>query len=63
MSNIPNVDMSKEEMNQFLESIGGLESGWKVGDKITDCYFFDIGEGWHLTLCDEEYEKKKTKNI
>ena len=40
--------MSSEEMNKFLESIGGLQNGWRLNDEpITDCGFFSIGKGWH----------------
>lgn len=40
--------MSKEEMNQFLESIGGLENGWrKDNGPIVDSSFFSIGKGWY----------------
>lgn len=40
--------MSKEEMNEFLESIGGLENGFH-SDKppITDCEFFSVSSGWY----------------
>ena len=39
--------MNKEEMNQFLESIGGLEYGWSNHKKITDCSFFSVDKGWY----------------
>jgi hypothetical protein len=40
--------MSKEEMNEFLESIGGLENGF-YSDKppIMDCGFFSVSSGWY----------------
>ena len=41
-------DMTKEEMNQFLESIGGLENGFYTDrPPIMDANFFDISEGWY----------------
>lgn len=40
--------MSKEEMNDFLESIGGLKNGWKSDDEpIKSCGYFEIEEGWY----------------
>lgn len=40
--------MSKEEMNDFLESIGGLKNGWrKSDDPIKSCGFFEVEEGWY----------------
>ena len=38
--------MSSEEMNKFLDSIGGLENGLYT-DKppITDCEFFSVSSG------------------
>lgn len=40
--------MLKEEMNQFLESIGGLENGFYTDEPpIKDVNFFDINEGWY----------------
>lgn len=40
-------NMTKEEMDEYLKSIGGLEHGYFADRKITDSYFFDIGEGWY----------------
>lgn len=39
--------MTEEEMNEFLESIGGLENGYFT-DKppIKDCNFFAVDNGW-----------------
>jgi hypothetical protein len=45
--------MTKEEMNEFLESIGGLENGWRIGEKpITDAVFFSVGYGWYPLIKD-----------
>ena len=45
--------MTREDMNCFLLSIGGLNSGYsKDADPITDCYFFEVGEGWYLLIKD-----------
>lgn len=39
--------MTDEEMNQFLQSIGGLENGFYPDrELITDCNFFTINNGW-----------------
>lgn len=39
--------MTDEEMNEFLESIGGLENGWFTDrPPITSCGFFECGNGW-----------------
>lgn len=39
--------MTQEQMNEFLESIGGLENGY-FNDRppIKSCGFFSVGEGW-----------------
>ena len=40
--------MTKEKMNEFLESIGGLENGmYSNKPKITSCDFFDVQVGWY----------------
>jgi hypothetical protein len=45
--------MNKKEMNEFLESIGGLENGWRIGEKpITDAAFFSVGYGWYPLIKD-----------
>ena len=45
--------MSSEEMNKFLESIGGLQNGWRLdSDPIIDCGFFSIGKGWYQIVKD-----------
>jgi hypothetical protein len=39
--------MSKEEMNKFLESIGGLENGFYTDrPPIINCNFFSVDDGW-----------------
>lgn len=40
--------MNKEEFNDYLESIGGLENGFYL-DKppIKSVNFFDVNEGWY----------------
>lgn len=41
-------NMTREEMNQYLESIGGLENGFCTDrPPIKDANFFDINEGWY----------------
>ena len=40
--------MTKEEMNNYLESIGGLENGmYSNKPKIISCDFFDVQVGWY----------------
>ena len=40
--------MEKKEMNEFLESIGGLENGFMTNKPpIVDSNFFDIDLGWY----------------
>lgn len=40
--------MTREEMNDYLESIGGLENGmYSNKPKITNCDFFDVQVGWY----------------
>jgi hypothetical protein len=39
--------MTRQEMDQFLESIGGLDNGFFTDrPPITDSVFFTVGEGW-----------------
>lgn len=43
--------MTKEEMNDYLESIGGLENGmYSNKPKITSCDFFDVEVGWYSLI-------------
>lgn len=40
--------MTKQEMNDYLESIGGLENGmYSNKPKIISCDFFDVQVGWY----------------
>ena len=40
--------MTREEMNNYLESIGGLENGmYSNKPKIISCDFFDVQVGWY----------------
>jgi hypothetical protein len=43
--------MTKEEMNSYLESIGGLENGfYRDKPPIVNCGFFDVDEGWFTII-------------
>jgi len=43
--------MTKEEMNKFLESIGGLENGFYPDiAPIKDSGFFECGGGWYTLI-------------
>lgn len=43
--------MTDEQMNEFLQSIGGLENGFYTDrEPITDCGFFSVGNGWFLLI-------------
>jgi hypothetical protein len=40
--------MKEKEMNEFLESIGGLKSGYYTDrPPITKCGFFGVDSGWY----------------
>jgi hypothetical protein len=40
--------MTKEEMDEFLESIGGLTNGFYLDrEPIKNSGFFDVGVGWY----------------
>jgi len=40
--------ITKEEMDEFLVSIGGLESGIRTDiGPLTDAYIFSVGPGWY----------------
>lgn len=40
--------MTDKEMNEFLESIGGLENGYYTNrEPIKDSRFFDVNSGWY----------------
>ena len=43
--------MTYEQMNEFLESIGGLENGYYTDrPPITNCGLFECGNGWFLLI-------------
>jgi hypothetical protein len=45
--------MTKEEMDNFLISIGGLENGYFTDRAvITDSYFFECDAGWYSIIKD-----------
>lgn len=45
--------MTDEQMNMFLESIGGLENGYYSNrPPITSCGFFECGNGWFPLIKD-----------
>jgi hypothetical protein len=45
--------MTKEEMNKFLESIGGLENGmYSNREPIINARFFECDEGWYQLIKD-----------
>jgi hypothetical protein len=45
--------MVDKEMNEFLESIGGLENGFYPDkDPIKDSGFFECGDGWYPLIKD-----------
>ncbi len=45
--------MTKEKMNEFLESIGGLENGmYSNKPKIISSDFFDVQVGWYPLIKD-----------
>ena len=43
--------MTDEQMNEFLDSIGGLENGYFTDrEPIKDCWIFECGNGWFLLI-------------
>jgi hypothetical protein len=43
--------MTKEEMDKFLVSIGGLERTYREDkEPIVDAYVFNVGEGWYSII-------------
>ena len=45
--------MTREEMGEFLESIGGLANGFYLDrEPITNCGFFDVDSGWYPLIKD-----------
>lgn len=42
------MESSKEKIDSYLESIGGLENGWRTDrPPIKDAHFFDCHDGWY----------------
>jgi len=42
------MESHKEKMDAYLQSIGGLENGYRKGSPpITDSYCFECSEGWY----------------
>jgi hypothetical protein len=45
--------MTKEELDNFLVEIGGLENGWRTDmPPITNSHFFGVGPGWYGLIKD-----------
>ena len=45
--------MNKEQMDEFLQSIGGLKNGFKLeSNPITDSDFFEVDSGWFPLIKD-----------
>ena len=45
--------MNKEQMDEFLQSIGGLKNGFNLeSNPITDSDFFEVGLGWFPLIKD-----------
>lgn len=45
--------MNKEQMDEFLQSIGGLKNGiYTDREPITDSYYFEVEEGWYPLIKD-----------
>jgi hypothetical protein len=44
--------MTEQEMNDFLQSIGGLKSGYRNGDVILSSGFFECNSGWYQLIKD-----------
>ena len=43
--------MTDQEVNEFLESIGGLKSAY-YPDRILKHRMFECGSGWNQLICD-----------
>lgn len=42
------MESSKEKIDSYLESIGGLENGWRTDrPPIKDAHYFECHEGWY----------------
>ena len=44
------MEMTDEQMNEFLESIGGLVNGYYPDRQITNPHFFACDSGWNLLI-------------
>ena len=45
--------MNKEQMDEFLQSIGGLKNGiYTDREPITDAYYFEVEQGWYPLIKD-----------
>ena len=44
--------MTDQEMNEFLQSIGGLANGYRQGDVIMSAGFFECNSGWYQIIKD-----------
>jgi hypothetical protein len=45
--------MNKEQMDEFLQSIGGFKNGFNLeSNPITDSDFFEVGSGWFPLIKD-----------
>lgn len=42
------MESSKEKLDTYLESIGGLKNGWRTDrPPIKDAHYFECNEGWY----------------
>jgi hypothetical protein len=42
------MESNKEKIDSYLESIGGLENGWRTDrPPIKDAHYFECHEGWY----------------
>jgi hypothetical protein len=45
--------MNKQDMDEFLQSIGGLKNGiYTDREPITDAYYFEVEQGWNQLIKD-----------
>ena len=44
--------MNKEQMDEFLQSIGGLKNGFKLENPFTASDFFEVDSGWFPLIKD-----------
>lgn len=45
--------MNKQDMDEFLQTIGGLKNGISTDrEPITDAYYFEVEEGWYPLIKD-----------